>query len=227
MKIIVYSVNIGGYDMLWTPKNYDKNTRYILFTDNKYFKSNVWEVNHIDFLNNQKIDDRHKARYIKTNPHLVLPSHDVSIWVDNCFKFKFNNSENLLNQIHFKQHDIMLFKHDVRNCIYDEAKVVKKNNLDIHSVVDEQITKYSKEGFPRQIGLFSTGFMVRKNNEKVNKFNEFWWGQIKQHSGRDQLSQVYSSWVTKTKLTPIINNGDVYNNRFLEPKIKHLKSWTK
>ena len=50
MKIVVYSVSTGGYDELKTPKVYDPNIRYILFTDNKYFKSDVWEVNHIDFI---------------------------------------------------------------------------------------------------------------------------------------------------------------------------------
>ena len=227
MKIIVYSTNIGNYDMLWSPKNYDINARYILFTDNKYFKSDVWEVNHVDFLNEKNLSNRHMARYVKTNPHLILPEHDVSIWVDNCFKFKFNDSKKLLNDIEFEDKDVMLYRHDVRNCIYDEAKVVKKHNLDDHDIVNTQVQTYSSEGFPKQMGLYSTGFMVRKNNEKVNTFNEFWWEQINKYSGRDQLSQMYSSWVTKTTISPINNNGDVYNNNFLEPKIKHLKSWTK
>ena len=89
MKVIVYSVNIGGYDLFNHPTKFDDNIRYILFTDNKYFKSNVWEVNHIDFLPND-LDNRLKARYLKTNPHKVLPEHDISLWVDHCFTPKFN-----------------------------------------------------------------------------------------------------------------------------------------
>lgn len=227
MKIIIYSANIGGYDSFWTPKNYDKNVRYILFTDNKYFKSSIWEVNHVDFLNSLNLDNRHKSRYIKTNPHLILPEHDVSIWVDNCFNFKFTNANQMLKEIKFTNENIMLFKHDVRNCLYEEAKVVKKNNLDNENIVNLQMQKYSLEGFKKNQGLYSTGFMVRKNNTEVNKFNEVWWDEIKNFSGRDQLSQVYSSWKTNVKISPILNNGNVYNNNFLERKIKHLKSWTK
>ena len=83
MKIIVYSVNTGGYDDFREPKIYDPNVRYILFTDNKYYKSKIWEICHTDFLP-KNLDNRRKARYIKLNPHIVLPEHDVSIWVDHC-----------------------------------------------------------------------------------------------------------------------------------------------
>ena len=69
-KIIVYSVNTGGYDELRSPDVYDPNIRYILFTDNKYLKSSVWEVNHVAFIDIE-LDNRKKARYIKINPHLV------------------------------------------------------------------------------------------------------------------------------------------------------------
>ena len=100
MKIVIYSVSTGGYDELKTPKVFDPNVRYILFTDNKYFKSNVWEVNHVDFLDND-LDNRRKARYIKLNPHLVLPNHDISIWIDHCYVPRFNNTIELLNEIKF------------------------------------------------------------------------------------------------------------------------------
>jgi hypothetical protein len=68
--------------------------------------------------------------------------------------------------------------------------------------------------------------MVRKNIKNVNNFNNTWWEEIKSFSGRDQLSQVYSSWKTETPITPITNGGDVYNNKYLNPKIKHLKKWS-
>lgn len=227
MKVIVYSVNIGGYDDLWTPDVFDENVRYILFTDNKYFKSDVWEVNHIDFLSNENLDNRGKSRYIKTNPHKILPKHDISIWVDNCFKFKFNNVQDMLDDIGFMDKQIMCYKHEVRNCLYEESKIIKKMGLDIPSIVDEQMLKYRNENFPENYGLYQSGFMFRKNNSKVVKFNDIWWDEIKNFSGRDQLSQVYSSWKTGVEITPITGHGNVYQNKFLHKKIKHNKKWTR
>jgi hypothetical protein len=223
-KIIVYSVSTGGYDELKTPKVYDPNIRYILFTDNKYFKSDVWEVNHIDFIGND-LDNRRKARYLKINPHLVLPNHDISIWVDHCYVPRFNNVHELLNEINFLNNDIMCYKHDVRQCIYSESEEVKTQRLDYSEVVNSQMSKYRIEGFPHNHGLFDSGFTIRKNNKKVNEFNDIWWDEVKNFSARDQLSQVYSSWKTDIKISPIPVGTSIYINKFLNPKIKHPKKW--
>ena len=224
MKIVVYSVSTGGYDELKTPKVYDPNIRYILFTDNKYFKSDVWEVNHIDFIEDD-LDNRRKARYLKINPHLVLPNHDISIWVDHCYVPRFNNTQELLNEINFFNNDIMCYNHDVRQCIYSESEEVKSQRLDYSEVVNSQMLKYRMEGFPHNYGLFDSGFTIRKNNEKVNEFNNIWWNEVKNFSARDQLSQVYSSWKTDVKIFPIPVGNSIYINKYLNPKIKHPKKW--
>lgn len=223
-KIIVYSVNTGGYDELRTPDVYDPNIRYILFTDNKYFKSDVWEVNHIDFVDN-KLDNRRKARYIKINPHLVLPNHDISIWVDHCYKPKFNNAEEFLTEIGFFNNNIMSYKHDVRQCIYSESEEVKSQRLDYEDIINNQMSKYRIEGFPRNYGLFDSGFTIRKNNKEVNEFNDIWWSEVKNFSARDQLSQVYSSWKSGIEIKAIPIGSSIYSNKYLNPKVKHPRKW--
>jgi len=224
MKIIVYSVNTGGYDEFRNPEVYDPNIRYILFTDNKYFKSNIWEVCHIDFIT-EDLDNRKKARYIKTNPHKVLPQHDVSIWIDHCYKPRFNNAETLLKQIKFNN-TVMSYKHDVRNCIYDESEVIKKERLDYVDIVNKQMERYRSEGFPEKYGLFDSGFTIRKNSDEVNRFNDIWWNEILNNSSRDQLSQVYSSWKSGVEISPITVGTNIYSNIYLNPKVKHPKRWT-
>ena len=223
-KIIVYSVNTGGYDELRSPDVYDPNIRYILFTDNKYFKSDVWEVNHIDFVDS-KLDNRRKARYIKINPHLVLPNHDISIWVDHCYKPRFNNAEEFLKEIGFFNNNIMSYKHDVRQCIYSESEEVKRQRLDYEDIINSQMSRYRIEGFPRNYGLFDSGFTIRKYNKVVNEFNDIWWSEIKNFSARDQLSQVYSSWKSGVDIKPILVGSSIYSNKYLNPKVKHPRKW--
>lgn len=222
MKIIVFSANFGDYDNFYEPKIIDKNVRYILFTDNKYYNSKIWEISHSDFIDSS-LSLRKKARFIKLNPHLILPEHDVSIWVDFCFKPKFDNAEKLLNDISFGDKNIMCYKHSERICTYDESSIIKSRKLDDISVVENQMKKYKNEGFPEKCGLFETGFLVRKNNEETKKLNDFWWGEVIKHSGRDQLSQMYSSWKTGVKIESITTDKSVYKNRYLDPKIPHLK----
>jgi hypothetical protein len=222
LNVIVYSVNIGGYDYFNSPKTYDKNVRYILFTDNKFFKSDVWEVCHIDFIDNQ-LDNRKKSRYIKVNPHILLPKHDISIWIDHCFTPKFNNIIELLNNLSFTENDnIMIYKHSWRNCIYEESDEVLKQKLDDVEIVQNQISRYQKEGFPKNLGLFETGFIVRRNNKNISSFNTVWWDEIKNGSGRDQLSCVYAGWKSNVIIKQCNYGNSVYDNPFLSKKNSHI-----
>ena len=60
---------------------------------------------------------------------------------------------------------------DKRNCIYDEAKAIfylgnKNNNWkDNPKIIENQINKYFKEGYPPNNGLIVSGVMFRKHNK--------------------------------------------------------------
>jgi len=218
MNIIVFSVNTGGYDELKNPVTIDKNVRYILFTDNKNFKSDIWEVNHIDHLSYIN-DNRRIARYIKINSHLILPNHDVSVWIDHCYKSKVTDFAKLIKDNPFN--NILCYKHNERKCIYEESKKILQDRLDYPDLVNKQMDKYRKELFPINYGLFDSGFTIRKNNDSVKLFNDTWWNEIKNGSARDQLSQVYSSWKTKTPIDAVKVGRSVYENPYLSSKIKH------
>lgn len=220
METIVYSANIGGYDMFNEPKNYDKNIRYILFTDNKYIKSNVWEICHIDFID-KSYDNRKKARFIKLNPHNLLPNHNISIWIDHNLTPNFNNVNDILNKNNFDT-NIMQYNHRFRNCIYDEGNQVLIQKKEHNHIVKLQLEDYKSEGFPKNYGLFETGFMLRKNNEITNNFNEMWWNEVNTKSGRDQLSQMYICWKLNFKIDYFKIGKSVYENPYILSK-DHLK----
>lgn len=220
IKVIVYSANIGGYDNFIDLKNYDPNVEYILFTDDIEFKSDVWDVRSVDFLKDT-LDNRKKARYIKLNPHLVLPPHDISIWIDHCLEPRFEDVRELLKYLNFGNSSIMCFPHPERDCLYDEGQVVLKLKLDTPEIVNKQMNRYHSMSFPRNYGLFENGFIVRRNNLKSTMFNESWWKEISKNSGRDQLSQMFVSWSIGVDITPILNCGLMADNIFLSEKIKH------
>ena len=220
IKVIVYSANIGGYDNFISLNNYDPNVEYMLFTDDTEFKSDVWEVKSVDFLTDT-LDNRKKARYIKLNPHLVLPPHDISIWIDHCLEPRFEDVSELLKYLNFGDSSIMCFPHPERDCLYDEGQVVLKLKLDTPEIVNKQMNRYHSMSFPRNYGLFENGFIVRRNNLKSTMFNESWWKEISKNSGRDQLSQMFVSWSIGVDITPILNCGLMADNIFLSEKIKH------
>jgi len=220
METIIYSANIGGYDFFNEPKIYDKNARYILFTDNKYFRSKVWEICHIDFIDGS-FDQRKKARFVKLQSNKILPKHDVSIWIDHNFTSKIEDTKKILQDLNFEEENIMLYKHRLRKCIYEESIQVVKQKKEKEELVNYQIEKYKSEGFPENFGLFETGFMIRKNNESVNTFNDLWWNEVNNLSGRDQLSQMYVSWKLGLNISPIQIGESVFSNPFTESN-KHI-----
>lgn len=221
-KIIVYSVIVNGYDDVKTPKEYDPNVKYILFTDDENIKSDVWEVKPVDFLKNIK-DLRKKARYVKVNPHLILPDHDVSIWVDSCFEPRFTDTKKMLEDIGMDKNNMMAYKHPERNCIFDEANSVIHWKLDTPETVSRQMKRYYDMGFQKNYGLYETGFLIRKNNNKVKNFNDTWWTEIKNNSGRDQLSHMFASWYSDVDTKPIEIGTNMDNNNFLHKRVKHKK----
>lgn len=221
-KIVVYSVNVNGYDEIRTPREYDPNVKYILFTDDEDVKSDVWEIRPVDFLKNIK-DLRKKARYVKVNSHLILPEHDVSIWVDSCFEPRFTDAKKMLDEIGLGNNNMMAYKHPLRNCLFDEANAVIQYKLDTIGVVSNQMKRYRDMGFPKEYGLFETGFLIRKNNNKIKNFNETWWTEIKNNSGRDQLSHMFASWYSDVDTILIKVGLTMENNDFLHERVKHKK----
>lgn len=221
-KVIVYSVNINGYDEIITPKEYDPSVRYILFTDNENAKSDVWEIVQVKPLNQTK-DLRKKSRYYKTNPHLILPEHEISIYVDANLEPRFTDVKKMLEDIGMDKNNVMSYKHPERNCIFEEANAVIHFKLDSVETVSIQMKRYTNMGFPKNYGLFECGFMIRKNNNKVKNFNETWWTEILKNSGRDQLSQMFSSWYSDVDITPITIGERVESTPYLMPKQEHKR----
>jgi SAM-dependent methyltransferase len=162
---MIYTVNINNYDH---PR-----------TDNiKVFTNET-------FVNNSR-----NSRIIKILSHKYVDS-EISIWVDgNIYLLKTEND--IINEW-LKDADMALFKHPIRNCIYDEQQAIKdlkritdKNELNI---LDNQIDFYKQQGFPKNCNtLAETGIIIRKHNEKVIRFNENWWAEISRWSYRDQIS---------------------------------------
>lgn len=156
-KIILYSCNVGNYD--------EK------INDGRIYIEGVNKFN----------SDRMNAKMPKILPHLFLPVHDYSIWIDS-------NIELLVKPIDLVQlmgnYECMVFKHPYRENINQEIEECKKANVD-----SIQNLEYhgNKEG-----ELAACGIIVRKNTYNVRMHSLSWWGEICRGSVRDQLSFPYT-----------------------------------
>ncbi len=208
MKKVVYTCIIGGYDKIPKYKYIDNSWDYVLFTDNKDWinrgKIYHWEIRKNPY---DKLDNTKNSRYVKINPHIVFPDYDVSVYFDANISVRHKKMMDRFDALIKENCLVAIPLHPQRNCLYEEAKIIKALNIDVPEVVDAQIEIFKQQKFPEQMGLFENNTIYRKHNdENLIKVQKLWWSIIEKYSKRDQLSGVYSFWknnVNIKKLFPV------------------------
>lgn len=213
MRIVVYTCNFGHYDNYKNLLQRDKRVKYLYYSDEDLVLDGYKcvKLNPKDYHK-----DIHKAsRYPKICSHKVLPGHDYSIYMDASFAFDIKNVVNFINNLNGAL--IAQFFHGSigsRNySIGEEAIVCMHKKLDNRDVIRQQMNRYKEEAFPDNLGLYSGGFIVRKNDPLVNRFNELWWNEVFNGSRRDQLSEMYALWKSGLNMTTL--DGSIYDVDYL------------
>lgn len=226
MKTILYTAHIGNYDIIEPPKYLaiNQDVHLILFTTDKNFKSDIWDVRYVDRPEDIDPDPQRVARYFKLQPHKVLPPHDINIWFDSCLSLKIVQykkfvDENLLN----RGLDMVAYNHPRRVCLYDEADACMSQGLDNGITIKRQMKRYRKEIFPVRFGLYDTGILIRRNTPEMIKFQDLWFEELRTGSKRDQLSHSYALWKTGIRISSFIKGTSKGHSPYLK-KRKHLFS---
>ncbi|MGI0500999.1 glycosyltransferase, partial [Limnospira platensis] len=196
-KIIVYTCNFGNYELVKEPLAVDPRVEYILFTDRKDIKSQTWKVVQInDFPENP----RRASRLPKILPNKYLPQHDISVYIDSSLELKTPDVLKMVEEC-MEGHDIALYKHYERNCVYDEIDFCEKSDIrNVDSVTCSEIrAKYDSINYPKNNGLFENGFIFRKNTPPIKQLNEMWWREYSFGSERDQFTLMYCLWILSIK----------------------------
>jgi hypothetical protein len=212
-KIVVYTAIFGNKDKLADPLEVNKNCDYVCFTD-KNINSKVYKIVKLDsFFGSPRMD----AKYFKVLPHFVFPQYDYCLWVDGSVVIKKDPVRYIIEK--FNQAKYIAFKHSLRDCVYQEARVVKKWKFDSSKLVDKQVEKYRNEGYSENNGLFENAIIWRDHKDpEIIDIDTEWWNEIKQYSLRDQISLPYVFW--KNKFRPKLFDGTVYENEYFEVR-KH------
>ncbi len=190
-RLVVYTAVTGDYDVVQVPNYINDNVDYICFTDNPHLKSNFWEIRMMD--KDLDLDPIRKARYYKIMPHKYLSDYDYSLWIDACTQIDNDITEFINKYSH--NNKIFSMKHDIRDCIYDEAEVCIEKKLDDEEIMAKQVEGYRKEGYPEHNGLIASGVIFRDHNDpKVKYVMEKWCEEVVNKSRRDQLSFNYVCW---------------------------------
>ena len=194
---VVYTSIMGSIDKLNEVVQPNADVDYLCFTDNQTLRSKTWRIILCrDYFNSPRLT----AKVFKLFPHLFFPDALESLWVDGNFEINGNITIFLDEEV--SQDKIKFFHHPVRSCLYSEARACRLMKLDNPKTIRNQISKYKKEGVPKNIGLIHGAVIYRRHNEPVtDNLMEAWWKEITDFSIRDQLSFNYLIWKHKVKLS--------------------------
>jgi len=193
--VLVYSAVFGGYDAVREPL---EPGRYRLITDARA----PWGWTEQREIQTNK--PRRAARYWKTRG---MPRAEYTIWMDGNIQMVVEPDVVVESWLVDNKADVALFRHPVNDCIYREARQCWKKGKDDRQVIDEQMERYRRKGFPPHFGLGETCVVARRDTPAVRAFNDLWWREIEKGSVRDQLSFDYARWVMGTGIRVYFVDG--------------------
>lgn len=104
------------------------------------------------------------ARWHKVNTHILFPEYDYSLWLDSNIIVNNDNLFKVFDNLIKQKALIGVPNHTERKCIYDEAEIIKNNNIDYKNIVDSEICFLKSQNYPKNNGLCETGIMFRQHN---------------------------------------------------------------
>lgn len=210
-NIVVYTAISREYDQLQAvPEAWKKEASFVAFLDSPT-GSNDWEVRP---LHRGFSDPCRNAKIHKILAHRYFPEAEFTLWIDGCVQIKAASSLTTLVSSALQQHDIALFRHRRRACIYAEAEACKAARKDSAEIIDRQIATYLGEGYPPNNGLAECTVILRRNTDTIARFNERWHEEIAKFSRRDQLSFDYVAHrlgVTYSRIPGTIARNDYFH----------------
>lgn len=159
--------------------------KYVAYLDTPY-SSSTWEIRKAPDIFR---DSRRNSRLPKLLPHLYCET-EYNIWIDGNVSLTKPPKELITRYL--KDHDIALFKHPKRDCVYDEAVRCATGGLDDPETIIEQVTRYEKAGYAKNKGLCECGIILRRHTPKVRELDEAWFAEYCRGSVRDQISFMYA-----------------------------------
>ena len=187
MKKCIFTIHFGGYDEPHEPF-VSEGWDYIMFTNRKDVKSDVWKVVNVT----SPLPNYLAARYVYINSHRFIPKeYEYSLMIGGQIHI-IGDINNL--DVDYDA-DFSMMKHPCRTCIYQEAKTIENEDIDKSLNFIPQMERYREEGFPEEYGLNACGIIGRPNNDRTMQFEREWWHQVMTGSYRDQLSFDYVRWL--------------------------------
>ncbi|MDD6812681.1 MAG: DUF616 domain-containing protein [Lachnospiraceae bacterium] len=220
-NIAIYTCISGNYDDLKYPEIIEESCEYYVISDKR--PDNIGQLKWINIdtiVPNSDMSNKEKNRYCKMTGHKIFNDYEYSIYIDGNVTIKQEISSFVRN---IGSVGLALYRHETRNCIYEEGITVEMMGLTDIDILREQLMNYANDGMPEAYGLFAGGVIVRDNhNVDADRITEAWWNEHHKWNTRDQISLMYVLWKNGINLEKI---GVLYEggSRLEDPHIEWAK----
>ncbi|UVK45688.1 DUF616 domain-containing protein [Mesorhizobium sp. AR07] len=209
---VVYTC-LFGYSEHFVDHHYERDdeTDFLCFTDDKSLTSDFWRFR---YLASTELGPVRTSKKAKILPHRYLATYSRSLYVDNTVQLVAPVST-LFEMLDASAVPMMCFAHNIRNCIYEEAKEVVALNYDDRPTIESQMSRYRATGHPEKAGLITGSTLFRRHNDPtVKSVMEDWFAEVQAHSYRDQLSFNYVA--RRRDFQPALLNGNSHDNDIMK-----------
>jgi hypothetical protein len=142
-----------------------------------------------------------EAKRYKILSHLFFDD-EITIWTDANIALRWPAAETV--EFFLGDADMALFKHPFRETPWQEFSALREQKRFrlpwLQKQLQDQEEAYFKAGLPSDTPLYECSFLIRRNNERVNRLMEAWWAQICRWQWRDQVSLPYCLWKNPVRL---------------------------
>ena len=189
---VLYTVVVGGYDPVRRPPKI-KGWDFVLFTDRpvKLWRriGRSWDVRP---LTGDGLDLARISRLPKVLPHKYLADYDYSLYADASIVFR-QDPTHLAEDRGWPT--FLAADHPYRQDTFEEvAECIRANKADPEAL-QRQSDAYGEAGLPHTVPLTANGLMFRRHMDPaLIAMNEDWWGELMEHTCRDQISLPYVRW---------------------------------
>ena len=185
--IAVVTSSIGTNNLITPEKWLDKVDYHAFVEPHQLSVDDMWHRHeYVSFSLDPKYKNRRDAKIYKICPHLFLPGYDYYIWMDATHTLEADPEE--LIEKYLKGSEIAVFQHPERDCVYEEANLVKQIGFDHANLIEDQLDFYREMEYPEHNGLYELPVRIQKNNGRTKQLGLMWWEQICMFSSRDQIS---------------------------------------
>lgn len=213
MNLLIYTAIFGDYDDLIDPAEDFECCDFICITNQRHIKSDIWSVLYVPAEDVAATEALANRKY-KMLPSKYFPDYKYTLYIDANVKLTYNPFE-LVNK-YLTTSPIAYPRHNLRNCIYQEAKIC----LNIGKISDSEykniIDRLSVNAYPHNIGLAENNILLRRNDDVLlNSIMLQWWHLIETGDRRDQLSLMYLLWKNNCSFN-FMNESSRNKNKYFD-----------